>query len=50
LVEEAAVASKAMEQQAQVRVEKVSFFSVTGTIASAPVSVAQRTAAHMASA
>ncbi|HEY5760768.1 MAG TPA: methyl-accepting chemotaxis protein [Steroidobacter sp.] len=39
LVEEAAAASKAMEQQAQVLVEKVSFFSSTGGHqAAAPVS------------
>lgn len=39
LVEEAAAASKAMEQQAQVLVEKVSFFSSTGGVqAAAPAS------------
>jgi len=37
LVEEAAAASKAMEQQAQVLVEKVSFFSNTGGSQAAPV-------------
>jgi len=47
LVEEAAAASKAMERQAQVLVEKVSFFNVSGTLAAAPVSVAPRTAAPM---
>jgi methyl-accepting chemotaxis protein len=43
LVEEAAAASKAMEQQAQVLVEKVSFFSVTGGVTHVAVPVAPRT-------
>jgi methyl-accepting chemotaxis protein len=43
LVEEAAAASKAMEQQAQVLVEKVSFFSVMGGVTQATVPVAPRT-------
>jgi methyl-accepting chemotaxis protein I, serine sensor receptor len=45
LVEEAAAASKAMEQQAQLLVEKVSFFSVTGATAPAAVPFAVRTSA-----
>jgi methyl-accepting chemotaxis protein-1 (serine sensor receptor) len=43
LVEEAAAASKAMEQQAQLLVEKVSFFSVTGGAAPVAVPFAART-------
>ncbi|MBL8272056.1 MAG: HAMP domain-containing protein [Steroidobacter sp.] len=38
LVEEAAAASKAMEQQAQSLIEKVSFFSSTGSYTPAPAS------------
>ena len=45
LVEEAAAASKAMEQQAQVLVEKVSFFSVTGGAAPVAVPFAASTSA-----
>ena len=45
LVEEAAAASKAMEQQAQVLVDKVSFFSVTGGAAPVAVPFAARTSA-----
>jgi methyl-accepting chemotaxis protein I, serine sensor receptor len=45
LVEEAAAASKAMEQQAQLLVEKVSFFSVTGAATPAAVPFAERTSA-----
>jgi methyl-accepting chemotaxis protein I, serine sensor receptor len=44
-VEEAAAASKAMEQQAQLLVEKVSFFSVTGGVAPVAVPFAERTSA-----
>ena len=40
LVEEAAAASKAMEQQAQLLVEKVSYFAVTGSGQQAVVNVA----------
>jgi methyl-accepting chemotaxis protein len=43
LVEEAAASSKAMEQQAQVLVDKVSFFNVSGS--AAPVAVPVRTSA-----
>ncbi|MET0535838.1 MAG: methyl-accepting chemotaxis protein [Steroidobacter sp.] len=49
LVEEAAAASKAMEQQAQLLVEKVSFFAATGAAAhSAPAHVVAHTAAPRA--
>ncbi len=44
LVEEAAAASKAMEQQAQLLVEKVSFFSASGAAAPTATPVATRTA------
>jgi methyl-accepting chemotaxis protein len=50
LVEEAAAASKAMEQQAQLLVEKVSFFSATGVVAPAAVPFAPRTSAPAPSA
>jgi methyl-accepting chemotaxis protein len=45
LVEEAAASSKAMEQQAQLLVEKVSFFSVTGAATAVAVPFAARTSA-----
>lgn len=45
LVEESAAASKAMEQQAQGLVEKVSFFSVTGGVSQMSTPVAARTSA-----